>query len=157
MHEVPFLVASTVPRTLIVVSEVASALGHWDFTASGFRHCAPANCHLCREGWGREVRYLVRLEEEEGSEYLLWLRPRHAQLVEEILRAQNRGLTLRVSVVRAGQAKNSPVNIRSLAEVSSPPLYQVANLLAALMLPAIMIERDGSKVEFAPSEGIRKC
>lgn len=157
MHECPFVSASTVARQFLVVSELAEALGHWDSLAGSFRHCAVANCHLCRQGYGSEYRYLLRLEAEEGGDYLMWLRKRHLPFVEELRAAQKRGQTLRVVVWRAGSAKNSPVEIRSLGAVSSPPLYQISSLLAALMGPAICIERDGSKVEFAPSMVARRA
>lgn len=150
--ETPFRSASTVPEELLIVSKIVAARTHWDASAGKARLCAGELCKLCRDGWGLKDRYLIRFEDLAGYHSLMEFSDRCASVFREVSDHQRRGRSCVVEVQRVGSAKNSPIRIDILREVSFPSPFDISNLIAAKYLPMMEIgEIDHSFEAFPPS------
>lgn len=151
-REIGYLEASTAPRELLVVSRIRGQWIHWDGPPG--RICGETNCRLCRDGWRPEKRWILRLESAEHFEYLLQARERHTPVLDQLEAMQQRGRTGVVEVYRAGTARNSPIQIRTLREVAYPELYEILPLeLKTWRAPVLVTaEAEPNGWHSAPSE-----
>lgn len=139
VSECPFLRPSTVARDFIVTSYVSVVPMHWVSELRRAQLCGGSRCLLCREGARVEERYLIRLTDDLGYDYLLELRPRHRPVASVLAEVASRGFSSRVEIQKAGLALNSPVEIRVLGEVACGPLYDLTNLVRSAYLPASVV------------------
>lgn len=152
IHEVPYFKPSTTPRVFTVISTIHGMLTHYDREPG--TQCGGPNCRMCAEGWGSQWRWILRLETPEMHHYLLQLRERHRSVVELVAASQRHGMTRVIEVEKAGSYRNSPVQVRSLREISCSSLWEIAPLEAATFHPAPLIvpEAEFTRVAYDHSE-----
>ena len=135
--EVPFLKASTVPREFTVVGRVFAFPMHWVSGQGAGVLCGWEDCALCRAGFRQETRYMLRLRESGGSDYLLEVRPRLRTVMEELELLQRGNQTAVVQIWKAGSCRNSPVAVDILRVEAWSSFFDVSNLVKAAYRPAI--------------------
>lgn len=156
MSELSFLKPSTVARDFLVMSRIQPARIHWGFAGPGGRHCSGADCLACREGMKSEVRFLLRLLETGGSEYLFEARSRVEPVIAQVARLQLERKSAVIRIRKDGQYINSPISVELLREVLLPNLYDVSRLIQANYAPAVRVkEQEIITTNDLPSELVR--
>lgn len=138
--DVPFLRVSTVPREFIVVGRVQRVWMHYGYACSGGRLCSGEDCAACRDGHVAEQRAIWRLEEGDGTNYLLESRPRLSRLVGEIEALQASRRTAVLQLWRVSEHRNAAIEGRFLREIAYPELYDLSRLVDRLYQPAMRIQ-----------------
>lgn len=139
MSECRFLRASTAAQEVVCLSAVVAFWCHWDSSLPGLRGCASGNCYLCAEGYGLQLRALVRVRTEAGEHAILELRDRHRSIIAE-LEGQGRSVVGQVlRVRRSGSARNSPVDVEVLHAVPVQGVFQVDQLVRKVVASAITL------------------
>lgn len=156
MSELSMLKSSTVARDFLVMSRIQPARIHWGFAGPGGRHCGGSSCLPCREGMNSEERFVLRLLEVGGSEYLFEARPRLQAVIREVARLQLDGQSAVLRIRKDGQFVNSPISAEIIRAVNCPNLYSVSRLIERFYQPAIrVVEREVITMDNLPAPLVR--
>ena len=94
---------------------------------------------LCQLGMPKQIRYILLCVDSHCAERLLELRERHADYLDSLIAEHGSTVGLRVSVLRDGTAKNSPVSFRFLAR-EAVVSRDIKLLVARFGLPPLLAE-----------------
>jgi hypothetical protein len=126
-------------QELVVLSEPTPWVSHWDTAKMRSRRCGGKNCQLCQFGMPKQIRYILLCVDSHCHERLLELRERHADYLDRLISEHGSTVGLRVSVLRDGTAKNSPVSFRFLAR-ESVVSRDIKLLVERFGLPPLLVE-----------------
>lgn len=126
-------------QELVILSEPTPWVSHWDTAKARSRRCGGKNCQLCQFGMPKQVRYILLCVDTHCAERLLELRERHADYLERLISEHGSTIGLRVSVLRDGPAKNSPVSFRFLCR-ESVVSRDIKLLVERFGLPPLLVE-----------------
>lgn len=93
---------------LLIISETAHWISHWDPEKGRSQRCGGLRCMACHLGSQKQLRVVVLVVDSAGKEFLLELRERH----REALDRWDSVVGLRITIRKLGAAKNSPVEIK---------------------------------------------
>lgn len=99
-------------QEVIVISEPAFWLSHWDPVKTRSVRCGGRACYPCSIGVQKQLRVVVLVVDPQGKDALLELRERHREKLDKY----ERMVGVRMKVWKAGQAKNSPVEVKVTGE-----------------------------------------
>lgn len=126
-------------QELVVLSEPTPWVSHWDTAKMRSRRCGGKECMLCQLGMPKQIRYILLCVDSHCAERLLELRERHADYLDRLIAEHGSMVGLRVSVLRDGTAKNSPVSFRFLAR-ESVVSRDIKLLVERFGLPPLLVE-----------------
>lgn len=139
-----WLIPCIIPMDIVVLG-ASQWLSHWDTGARRSRRCAGVDCALCARGVDTVTRYVL-LVSDKHSEYLLELRPRHYELINEIQDIHGSIVGSCLRVWRDSTAANAPVHLLYLSRDDSIVERDITRLVATLGLSPVFTREARTSV-----------
>ncbi len=96
--------------TVLVISEPATWVSHWDARIFKSVRCGGPGCSMCATGYQKQLRVVMMGIDISGRDRLFEVRERHRQLFDQY--ESTVGMELRIK--KKGTANNSPVEVEVL-------------------------------------------
>ena len=136
---------------LVIVSDFAFWISHWDRDFGRSRRCGGENCVLCCSGSPKVLRFVFEVVDESSRHFWFELRERHRNVISA-MNDSRLGCAGSVIVVRRdGKGKTAPVDVRFVSR-RDVVATDISRFVASLGLPALCLGDEGEEADRYPNQ-----